>query len=437
MSGTRDPQKGKGPTPAETKLNIALGDAPHLYPITFEKMEKLIYLKHASAAKKGKDFNCYTIHFSDLNKMLDTLKNNLANLPDGFRIQLAIQHVSLLGEAHWMLIDIFKDNDTLKSFVVDAPNKALTTQRLIFQTVDLIQETIPSMINYLLWIPIQYSLVDCQTFVREQAGILAKTNPIALYKALEQEVSSEPFMFNTPQLKYLYRPDLLKQKELAPLFRNIQSLSTAKSIQDAFKEHLVSSKNISLDDWINKHTQMVKDEKKGEVEKNVGIRYKDAKYAEELAKFSGKAPNLYLVGLGYIQVLSKFQKKLENANMEDIKKIINELQKQLAIMPKFSGSTTKFFGIKSDYFSEGEVLNRHLAGLLKSCDNPNIKKIFLLADFKMMVGSFLGFLIRENSKTANSILKNLTEVFNQLLNKEIEAKSVPTTNNNQTGLSFK
>lgn len=296
-----------------------------IYSLTTEEMQQLLQNKKNSQLKKGKQFSAFVITNVEgggqLEKFFSELKKNFTRIPDKTRFQLAVYDID--GK-HWYSIDCFKKNDGLNTLIFDPAQ--------IDDTLDnaknILKKIFPSGNHYHFQGSkdqrgiIQYDLISCGIFTREDIACLARIEPDRLYSVLKNhadKTKSNAFTIH----------DLENDMTiLTPLVRTIQSLEAYKHMPEDAKKTIVSaSKNLSLKEWKDSHTGVFDTSNK---QQHIAIAVKGKKYRDELN--TTKNTLCYdPQGFGFISLpeLAQLSPLLATQSKKDIVKIMKETIKDL------------------------------------------------------------------------------------------------------------
>ena len=379
-----------------------------LYKASKEQISALMFLKRQKRLEKGgSDFNCIVVeHYApedyecSLLFFLRSLKKNIHQFQDKTRFQLA---VSLPYLGHWYLIDCYIRNGQLYTFSLDAAGFANKEEN----AVNLLKTHFPSGKHY-CFIPdegrIQYSASDCQTFTREQAGIVSNIDPDTLYMTLAKNADQHSRTINLDQMA--------KVPMLTKLVRGIQSLTKYQTFPETVKQTVVSSKGTTLNKWIESNSTLGEDNKI----QNTSISKKDKKYADELnvlmSSPSGyKHANNY-AGFGFITfpAISRILPGMQELSLSAIQKIIAQAIAALQQAPKYT-DTLSFLHIPAVNSVIVRQTIDELRQLNQLCEEKHSSAKYITQQFGDMMSDLSGRLVYKHSvRTINKV----NELFNQL-----------------------
>lgn len=394
------------------KVLESLMEAPEtLYGISKDEMKQLLLAKQLRRLEKGQTFDCFGMNYPEFKSLLKLLSRHLHDLPDETRFQLAVgTHYSSLsrdhGETeHWLLIDFYIENNTLHTFTLDAVGIRL--QPILSELVN----RFPVQKHYYFdnaYGCIQYTGQDCQTFVREQAGLLSNLPAKDLYQTLNKNCQQKGTRQAGTRHFTLqdFEDDNSPFAMLMPLLRSIQSFKMIGFIAEELQAVTVSnSKNLSFNHWYTKFAVLV-----GEDYQNHAIQHKDKKYAIELADFKKShskttTPN----GLGFVALMAKVAPYLDSKNKVQTETLISELMATLDHVPQLRANRIgEFFNRKALHYDRAMNVKAKLNALLLRKDQ--LCEADLKVRFKNEVANFADYLVENASVRTFGYLEDFFRV---------------------------
>lgn len=224
-------------------------------------------------------------HQDEFSQFVADIERNRTLIPDNTRLQF-VYHFG----GHWSSGDIRIKNGKLEFFLLDSIHSQLNYETLI-QSIK--QQSQNALVTYCSGLPLQrVERLNCGTFAIDQAFQMAKI--LGLHEKIG-ELSKKPELdiFSNQFDDYLFN-DTLKTflvsdfpPEFGPLLRNMQSLSTLRSLFFN-KGHVANDKKISLESYVTAHSRVGENpEIKGEEKdwKNYSVVDKRRKIKENAAAF--------------------------------------------------------------------------------------------------------------------------------------------------------
>ncbi len=410
-----------------TPLN-SIDDKRQLFGITLAEMRALMALKKQSRAKKNKEFNCFVTDHQRLSQLLDTLKTNLAELPDGTRFQIAIcseldtmgRSTTNIGVEHWFMMDCTIKNNTLHTLTIDAANM----EGKLMPALHLLTAKFPAGKHYYFKGKMQHSSEDCQTFTHEHISLLSKINSNVLFKTLEMHTHNTENSLKYFTLKDIDSGDL---NLLVPLLRSMQSVSSIEHLTDKTKNQKVSEKGITLHEWLDFHKQLQSKSNKTKMQ-NLSILDKDRKYSNHLKDFQKNASQItknyyHRNGLGYISITAKISAHLQKLDKLQMKDLIKDLITCLDNSPKFRDNY--FFGqlfpIKAAHYERTLISKTMLENLFIKYDKNELTLDNAKDHFTGIIENYADYLIQCDS---HRNLQQLKTFFAQFVNNSANEKKL-------------